>query len=91
MNFTDPSPMRVAMMQVNNPPPNILTINPSLPVGIDSIIQKALAKKPEHRFGTASQLVTALTEAAQGIPSRRARKRWMKDELDKKLEELENE
>lgn len=86
--FDHANPMRLLMLHVDAPVLDMLTLNPQLPPAIKMAIEKALAKKPQERFETAGKFTEALTSAGRGIPSRRARKRWMKDELDKKLDSL---
>ena len=44
------------------------TYNPQLPAGIDAVILRALAKKPEERFPSVTDFANALTRAVQGLP-----------------------
>ena len=41
-------------------PPPLASSQSSVPSGLDAVIRKALAKSPEHRFGSASELAAAL-------------------------------
>src|SRR6267154_5947926 len=62
--FTGESPTVIMMKQVGDEPPSILDQRPDLPVSIDNLIKKALAKQPSERFQTAGALSEALTQAA---------------------------
>lgn len=60
------TPMAVAIKHITEPVPHILEANPSLPAGVDAIIQKAMAKSKEDRFSTAVELVDALRAVELG-------------------------
>ena len=60
------TPMAVAIKHVTDPVPDILNANPKLPLGMDAIIQKALAKNRDDRFSTAVDLVDSLRTVASG-------------------------
>lgn len=86
--FYDNRPMYLVMKHVNEPVPNILQLNPNLPEGVNDVIQRAMAKKPADRYASAGEFSEALTKAARGVVSRRARKRWMRDDIDQKLKRV---
>lgn len=48
---------------LNEPPPSILAANPSVPMGIEQVVLRALAKAPEERFETAQAFAQALAQA----------------------------
>jgi serine/threonine protein kinase len=48
-------------LHVIPPPPS--TLNPRLPVDVDTVMQHALAKKPEERFGSISAFARAFEQA----------------------------
>ena len=58
------TPMAVAIKHVTDPVPRILTFNPNLPADMDLIIQKAMAKSRDDRFGTAVEMVQTLKAIA---------------------------
>ena len=60
------TPMAVAIKHITDPVPHILEANPSLPAGVDAIIQKAMAKRKEDRFSTSIELVDALRAVELG-------------------------
>jgi serine/threonine-protein kinase len=82
------SPVKLALMHTKEPIPDILKLNSDLPMGVDAIIRKAMAKKAADRYATAGDLAAAVVEVARGLPSRRARKRMFSADIDKKLSEL---
>jgi len=55
-------------LHTQEPPPPPRSINPSLPVEVESIILRALAKEKEDRFSAARELAEALREAIAAIP-----------------------
>jgi serine/threonine-protein kinase len=46
----------------NEPPTDILSINPNLPECLVTIINKALAKQVEERYQTGAEMVQALKQ-----------------------------
>ena len=66
--FRGDSPMAVAFQHVsqNAAPPS--TVNPDVPVELDRIVMKAMAKDPAHRYQTAEALRTDLWRTLQGEP-----------------------
>ncbi len=60
------TPMSLALKHITEPPPDILQVNPSLPPALAALIRKAMAKDPNERFKTASELVAALRDVVEG-------------------------
>jgi len=52
------------LMHVMAPPPPLRSIDPSLPPGLESLVLRCLAKKPDERFSSMSEVLTALQEVA---------------------------
>ncbi|MBC8161073.1 MAG: serine/threonine protein kinase, partial [Roseiflexaceae bacterium] len=72
--FTGATP-KLIVAHVQEPPPPPSTIDPELPWELDAVIARILAKKPEHRFDTASAFAEALRIVARKrgyAPSNRA-------------------
>src|ERR1051326_53606 len=64
--FTGESPTMIMMKQVQDPPPSIREARPQLPAAIETVIDRALAKRPADRFASAGELSHALANAATG-------------------------
>jgi eukaryotic-like serine/threonine-protein kinase len=62
--FIGESATVVMMKQVQDPPPSVLTSRSELPVAVDHVIKRALAKQPVDRFQSAGELSAALADAA---------------------------
>ena len=64
------TPMAVAIKHITDPVPQIRIANPKLPEGMDTIIQKAMAKDKNVRFSSAVEMTNALREVARGDPTK---------------------
>src|ERR1043166_7658350 len=64
--FTGESPTVIMMKQVQDAPPSIREARPQLPAAIETVIDRALAKRPADRFASAGELSHALANAATG-------------------------
>lgn len=58
--FETLTPMGVAVKHITAPVPPILEIKPDLPTGIESILAQAMAKTPEARYQTATEMAEAI-------------------------------
>jgi serine/threonine protein kinase len=58
--FQGDSFVAVAMKHVNDPPPSLADRRPEVPLRLDAAVQRALAKRPEDRFGSMDELVADL-------------------------------
>ncbi len=67
--FKADTPFAMAALHVNDAPPSVRASRPDLPEGIEEIINRALAKHPDARYHSASQLVNDFKAA---IPERTA-------------------
>ncbi|HEX6134624.1 MAG TPA: protein kinase, partial [Longimicrobiales bacterium] len=67
--FTAGSVPALLARHLSEPPPSIRTRRPGLPVGIDDVLRRALAKDRAARFGDAGEFATML---GQSRPERRA-------------------
>ena len=67
--FDANSAMTLMMMHVNDPVPNIKSLNPDVPDALIAIINKALAKDPNNRYQTTAQMAAALRNALSASTS----------------------
>jgi Tol biopolymer transport system component len=57
----------VMMMHLVNPVPQIRDQNKSLPVGIQTVLDTAMAKNPDERYQTAGELARAIQAVTTGV------------------------
>jgi serine/threonine-protein kinase len=50
----------------NEPPADILAVNPNVPAALVAFLARALAKNPDERFQTGEEFAQALRAAATG-------------------------
>jgi len=60
------TPMAIVVKHITDPIPHILDANPGLPVAIEAVIEKAMAKSPDERFSTAGELCAAINAVVRG-------------------------
>ncbi len=61
--FTGSSPVMVALKHALEAPPSLLQLNPALPPSVETVVMKALAKRPEARYASAGELARAFRAA----------------------------
>ena len=61
--FEATTPLGMAFKHAADPVPHIRDINPNLPVGIDDVLQKVLAKNPDERYGSGAEFANAFIAA----------------------------
>lgn len=64
------TPMAVAIKHITDPVPHILNANPKLPEGMETIIQKAMAKDRNARYATAVEMTNALRDLTRNDPTK---------------------
>ncbi len=64
--FTGDSAFDILRAHIDQKPPPLSDFRPELGYGIAAVLKKALEKKPDDRYQTASELATAFSLAAQG-------------------------
>mgnify|MGYP001233161292 CR=1 FL=1 len=64
--FSGRDPMSVVMKHITEPVPSLVDVHPglSIPVVIEDLVKRALAKTPDARFRSARQMLDALASAA---------------------------
>jgi serine/threonine protein kinase len=65
-------PSAVFHAQVHQTPLPLHTVNPNLPVALSEAVARALSKRPEVRYNTATEFARAFAVAAKGIAPIRA-------------------
>ena len=94
--FNADSTVAIAMKQISEQPPSPRDVLPTIPVGMEQIVQFALAKSPDDRFQTAAQMKTYL-ETLQNDPfavfsvAPKEQFRIMQEEEDKELKRKHRE
>jgi serine/threonine protein kinase len=63
--FDADSAMTIMMMHLNDPVPDLRQINPHTPEGLKAVIEKALAKEPQARYGSADEMTRSLREVIE--------------------------
>ncbi len=63
--YTGESPVTVALKHIADPVPAIDTAKLNVSPALAAIVNKLLQKAPEHRFGSASEVASALREARE--------------------------
>ncbi|MFE3222542.1 serine/threonine-protein kinase [Nocardia sp. NPDC059228] len=58
-------PAVVMMGHLNEPPPRVTAVDPTLPPAVDEVIAVAMAKNPADRFETCHEFTTALKSALE--------------------------
>lgn len=61
--FKGDTPYAVAIKHVQEPPPALHRLNPAIPMAVNAVVQKAIAKRPEDRYQSAGALAQALRKA----------------------------
>ncbi len=65
--FDGPTPLRVLDQHRQAPAPDPRTLNPSIPRALSAIVGRALAKKPEERYQTPSQMLDDLLAVQESL------------------------
>ncbi|MCC7118043.1 MAG: protein kinase [Anaerolineales bacterium] len=61
--FNDPSPASIALQHISQAPPVPRSINPLVPPAVETVLLKALEKKPANRYASGAKLISALEDA----------------------------
>ena len=60
MPYSGDNLMAVAMRHVRDPVPSVRALRPDVPERVDAVVARAMAKRPEDRFGSMAALAAAL-------------------------------
>ncbi len=61
--FHGETPMQIAAQHLQIPPPSAQMLRPDLPIAVEQVIQRALAKRPNDRYMHAQDLANAFVSA----------------------------
>jgi len=61
-------PADVPIRHADGPPHRPRELNPEVPVGMDTIVMRLLAKDPENRYSSAAELIEELGRMQHGLP-----------------------
>lgn len=64
--YQSETPVKVMMMHIQEPVPQITKVKPDVSSSIDAVVEKAMAKDPNQRFSTAADTASALEAALRG-------------------------
>ncbi len=60
--YTAETPVAIVFKHIQDPLPSVQKINPDLPVEVELVLYKVLAKNPEDRYQTAEEFIRALQQ-----------------------------
>jgi serine/threonine-protein kinase len=63
--FQEKSPAKLMMQHIIDPVPDIREVRPDLPVGVEAIMARSMAKSPEERYTNAGELTDTLDSLAK--------------------------
>ena len=64
--FQGDTPYATIMSHINDPLPSPRALNPEIPLAVEQVLAKALAKDPAERYARVADMVTALENAVHG-------------------------
>jgi serine/threonine protein kinase len=65
--FTSPNMYKVLQLHVSAPVPSMRTLVPEIPAAVESVVFRAMAKRPEHRYQSIVELGAAFRAASRGV------------------------
>jgi eukaryotic-like serine/threonine-protein kinase len=65
--FDGDSAVTIALKQVSEPPLPPSRLNPAVPLDLEAVVLRALAKEPQQRFADADEFIAALEAARAGL------------------------
>ena len=68
--FEATTPMKVVVMRITEPPPHIRKFKPEIPIAVEQVLLKAMAKDRNERYGSCVEFVQALEQALSELWTR---------------------
>ncbi|MFF5031996.1 serine/threonine-protein kinase [Nocardia salmonicida] len=68
--FAATNPVAVIQSHMSADPPAISALLPGLPIALDQILRRAMAKRPDDRFGSCGEFAAAVQQSFQSAPVR---------------------
>jgi len=65
--FSDPKPMALLLMHVQEPPPRPSERHTGIPPALDTVVLKLLEKLPSRRFASCRELVPVLEDVRRRL------------------------
>lgn len=65
--FDGDASVAIALKHINDPPPRPTSIVPTIPLPLEAVVMKAMAKSPVERYSSADEFSAALERARDGI------------------------
>jgi serine/threonine-protein kinase len=65
--FTGDTPVEIAMKHLSQVPEPPSALRPEVPHDLDAVVMRALAKDPDHRYGSAEEMDADLARVARGV------------------------
>ncbi len=90
MPYSGESPMSLILKHMNEPIPSALTLNDALPPELDRVIARAIAKRPEDRYASATDFSDDVTRAI-GIASGAVRPVMLRRAAQNKIADVAKE
>jgi serine/threonine-protein kinase len=59
--------LAIMTAHVTAPPPRVTAARPDLPIAVDAVLARGMAKDPAARFATCTELIAALAATATGV------------------------
>ncbi|RKQ88795.1 Stk1 family PASTA domain-containing Ser/Thr kinase [Brockia lithotrophica] len=78
--FTGDSPVTVALKHVDAPTPSVRERRPEVPVALENVVRRAMAKRPENRYPSAEAMRLDLASSLD--PARRKEPPWEEPDAD---------
>jgi serine/threonine protein kinase len=77
--FRGETVMAILLALANDEPAPVRSLNPALPIGVEVLVRRLLAKQPAQRPASAREVADTLgrLEAAPPVPLRSHRRRWL--------------